>query len=95
MTVTACAGGKAESMKGAGLTTSLTVVISVTPALVPSMVMVKSPGVEQAGTVIVDEPEPTVMEAGLKVTAAQPVGAPVARRSMFPLKPFNGAAVTV
>ena len=36
-----------------------------------------------------------VMEAGLKVTAAQPVGAPVALKSMFPLKPFNGAAVTV
>ena len=77
------------------LTTSLTVVTSVTLPLVPVTVIVKFPGVEHAGTVMVEEPEPPLMDVGLKVTAPQPAGAPVALKSMFPLNPFNGEADTV
>ena len=60
--VTACDAGDTESTKGAGLTTNRTVVASVTMPLVPVTLMVKFPAAEQAGTVIVDEPEPPVRQ---------------------------------
>jgi len=83
------ASGEANSKNGAEVTSRLTDVVSVRLPLVPVRVIVKFPGVEHAGTLMVAEPAPPPIEAGLKTTGPHPMGIPLALRSMLPLKPLK------
>jgi hypothetical protein len=64
--------------------------------LVPVIVMVDVPaGVElMVEMVSVEEPEPPLMDDGLKVAAA-PEGKPLALNDTTPVKPLSGLIVTV
>jgi hypothetical protein len=81
-----------------GLTTSVTVVecVKLGLELVPVIVRVKVPvGVEAEGvTLSVEEPEPPLIEARLKVPVA-PLGNPVTLRFTVLLNPLSGLTLVV
>jgi len=78
------------------LTTSVTVVECVRLPLAPVTVKVYVPaGTElEAATFKVEEPEPPLMEVGLKVAVA-PAGNPVMLKLIVPLKPLFGLTLAV
>jgi len=80
------------------LTTSVTVVewVKLGLELVPVIVRVKAPvGVEaDVETLNVEEPEPPLIEVGLKVPEA-PLGNPVTLRFTALLKPLSGLTLAV
>src|SRR5262245_10862954 len=79
-----------------GLTVRLTVVAldGLPLASVPVMVSVEGPAeVELVVQVIVEEPEPPLIEAGLKLHAT-PAGSPLALRLTVSLKLLNGDTTT-
>jgi len=80
------------------LTTSVTVVecVKLGLELVPVIVRVKAPvGVEaDVETLSVEEPEPPLIEVGLKVPEA-PLGNPVTLRFTALLKPLSGLTLAV
>jgi hypothetical protein len=78
------------------VTVSVTEVVSVKLPLVPLTVNGYVPAAVEdvVDTARVEEPEPPLIEDGLKVPLA-PVGRPLTVRLTVPVKPFTGAAVTV
>jgi len=78
------------------LTTSVTVVACVKPALVPATVSEYAPaGVELVvETLNVEEPDPPLIEVGLNVPEA-PAGNPLTLRFTAPAKPLSGLTLAV
>ncbi len=80
----------------AGLTTKVTEVLWLRLPLVPVIVNGYVPGpIEQPVDIVrVEDPEPPLMEAGLKLEVA-PVGNPLTPNETLPVKPLAGLTVTV
>jgi hypothetical protein len=96
-TVTDCEAGAADSEKsGAALTTRVTDAEWLRLPLLAVIVRVKVPaGVDLLVlTVSVDEPEPPLIEAGLKLPVA-PEGSPETLNTTVPLKPLIGLTLAV
>ena len=70
---------------------SVTVVLCVRLPLVPVMIRVYVPGkaAREGATVSVEEPEPPLIELGLKLPVA-PVGKPITLKATLPVNPEIG-----
>jgi len=96
---TVCEPGVADNVKSAvfaDCTTSVTVAVWIKLPLVPVMVSVEvANGVEAVvETIKIEDPEPPLIEAGLKLAVA-PVGKPLTTRDTVPVNPLNGATLAV